>query len=157
MPRVALIGSRSEDRLVLKDFAHALSRSFDLRCVVGRPCRGTASLVRGDVVAPNRHSSLKMFALAFFSAASCSAVAWLSLLLLAQPHLMPLRLTPTCKTRQPALFIAQVPTMVQNLVTRHAGFKTPRDRGFFFGAGVDRSRRGGVLSIAARRIRLIRV
>jgi hypothetical protein len=42
----------------------------------------------------------------------------------------------------------------------HAGFNRPRGRVFFFGAGLDlecAERTGGVLSIAARRIRLMRV
>jgi len=37
----------------------------------------------------------------------------------------------------------------------HAGFRRARDRVFFFGAGVERRR--GWLSIAARKIRLMRV
>jgi hypothetical protein len=40
---------------------------------------------------------------------------------------------------------------------RHAGFNPPRDRVFFFGAGVERDRRGVWLSIAARKMRLMRV
>ena len=40
--------------------------------------------------------------------------------------------------------------------TRQVGFNPPRDRTFFFG-GVERDRRGGWLSIAPRKIRLMRV
>jgi hypothetical protein len=40
----------------------------------------------------------------------------------------------------------------------HAGFNPLlRDRVFFFSAGVERDRRGGWLSIAARKMRLMRV
>jgi hypothetical protein len=38
-----------------------------------------------------------------------------------------------------------------------AGFNPPRVRLFFFGVAVERERRGGLLSIAARKMRLMRV
>jgi len=50
--------------------------------------------------------------------------------------------------------------MMQNLplLKRQAGRNAPRVLAFFFGAGVvDRARRGGLLSMAARKMRLMRV
>ena len=52
------------------------------------------------------------------------------------------------------MFLVMVSRKGLNL-KRHAGLSAPRFRAFFFGA--DRDRRGGWLSIAARKIRLMRV
>jgi hypothetical protein len=43
-------------------------------------------------------------------------------------------------------------------VKHHTGFRLPRDRAVFFGAAaLDRARRAGWLSIALRKMRLMRV